>query len=116
MSAMGAVDAMQPQQPDEITNEITNERIIEQAITCAGRSGWTVLVADCRVQVAAAEGQTPRGAPDASDAWFVSMWAQPLLNMTLRKPMPLGCRVQLLEGRLYAVSLYEPSGRTAYLR
>jgi hypothetical protein len=120
---------MQQQQPAEVSDG----QIIEQALACTSRSGWTVQSADCRVQRTASEALThealthealthealthealtQRGTPDA---WMVYMWAQPHVNATLLKPMPLGCRVQLLDGRLCAVNLYEPSDREPYLR
>lgn len=104
-------------QQQQSSADISDDQIIEQALACTRRSGWTVLLADCRVQSAASEALTQpglsRGAPDA---WIVHMWAHPHANATLLKPMPLACRVQLLDGRLCAVNLYEPSDREPYLR
>lgn len=93
--------------------QITEDAIRKQAMAWARQAGWIVLFADCQVRIAASEALTQTGAPDA---WQVHMLAQPLYNAQLQRPMPLACRVQLIESALCGVSLYEPSDRAPYLR
>lgn len=97
------------QKPPDTFND---EQIIEQAIARTKRSDWNVVVADCRVQRMTFD---PRATHAAPDSWTVFMWAKPLHNPRLRKVMPLGCHMQLLDGHLCAVNLYEPSDRQPYL-
>ena len=91
---------------------ITEDAIRKQAMAWAQQAGWTVLFADCQVRIAPSEDLTRTDPPDA---WLVHMLAQPLYNSTLERPMPLACRVQLIEGELCGISLDEPSDRTPYL-
>lgn len=91
----------------------TDDRVIEQAIESAKRSSWIVVPEDCHVQIAASRAMMETGTPDA---WYVFMFAQPYANSRLQSAMPLGCRVELLSGRLCAVNFYEPSDRQLYLK
>jgi len=94
------------------SSNVLEELIVERAIRFAHQSGWMVVYADCHVQVATSEAFVQRRTPDT---WLVLMTAQPFYNATLKTPMPLGCRVQQLDGQLHAVSFYEPSDREQYL-
>lgn len=99
-------------QPAQVPR-VSEDEIRKQALAQAQQVGWIVLASDCQVQMAASEALTQTGAPDA---WLVHMQAQPRYNAALQRPMPLACRVQLIEGCLCGVSLYEPSERRRYLR
>lgn len=92
---------------------ITEDAIRKQAMAWARQAGWTVLFADCQASGTTSEGLTQT---DASDAWLVHMLAQPFYNPAIERPMPLDCRVLLIEGELCGISLDEPSDRTPYLR
>lgn len=99
-------------QPSQVPT-ISEDEIRKHALAQAQQVGWIVLAADCQVQIAASAALSQTGAPDA---WLVHMQAQPFYNAQLQRPMPLACRVQLIEGTLCGVSLYEPSDRKPYLR
>lgn len=100
--------AVHPEHPRE---SITDDQIIAVALNAARLSGWMVATADCRVQVAASESRSRGGEPDA---WLVQMWALPSYNAVLQSQMPLACRVELIEGVLCGVSVYEPADRKRY--
>ena len=88
-------------QPAQVP-QTREDAIRKQAMAWARQAGWAVLFADCQVHVASSEGLTRTDAPDV---WLVHMLAQPLYNPSLERPMPLACRVQLIEGELSASSL-----------
>lgn len=93
--------------------QVADEQILNQAIAWAQRAGWVVQIADCSVRIVSTDAWRATG---AADDWIVQMYAQPAYNATLERPMPLACRVQLIEGRVCATNLYEPSDRKPYLR
>jgi len=90
---------------------VSDELIIARAVAYALLSGWQVEPDDCQVQVSASRELVLAGRPDA---WFVFMKALPRVNARLRVEMPLGCRVELIEGKVCAVQLYEPTDRATY--
>lgn len=94
------------------SGELLEDLIIEQSVRRAKQAGWVVLPVDCYVHGVA----TPQALHTGQlHAWIVYMSVQPFCNPSLRQPLRLRCRVELLGDCLCVVGLEEPAERKPHL-